>query len=342
MTRRICLALSHSIEEYDQLRLLHEIGHEVTSLGGYIDPAHPHDDKRPALPEVPMVQVVKDAVDGIGAPDNLAAAQEHIPDAVLDWADTIIYHHFLHRLYGQWPRIADWLRGDPSRRVIWRTVGQSVDGNERDAQQFHREGMEIVRYSPKERNIPNFAGQDALIRFYKDPNEWQGWTGSDAVVGNVTQHLLQRDPYTNFGFWRDATEGLPTLPAGPGSNAIGGLGSLDYHEMQAYLRRIRCYLYTGTQPASYTLGLIEAMMTGVPVVSIGPSHMQLFPYVPDMFEGHTIAWFWNDDAQQVQGVLQNLLSHPDEAQEHSRWMRERAIDLFGKDEIKADWAAYLA
>jgi len=192
-----------------------------------------------------MVQAVKDAVDGIGAPDNLAAAQELIPDAVLDWADTIIYHHYLHRLYGQWPRIADWLRGDPNRRVIWRTVGQSVDGNERDAQQFHREGMEIVRYSPKERNIPNFAGQDALIRFYKDPDEWYGWTGEDAVVGNVTQQLLQRDPYTNFGFWRDATEGLPTLPAGPGSNAIGGLGSLDYHEMQAYLRRIRCYLYTG-------------------------------------------------------------------------------------------------
>jgi len=202
--------------------------------------------------------------------------------------------------------------------------------------------MEIVRYSPKERNIPNFAGQDALIRFYKDPDEWHGWTGSDAVVGNVTQHLLQRDPYTNFGFWRDATEGLPTLPAGPGSNAIGGLGSLDYTEMQAYLRRIRCYLYTGTQPASYTLGLIEAMMTGVPVVSIGPSHMQLFPYVPDMFEGHEIARFWNDDSQMVRGALQHLLLHPDKAQEHSRWARARAIELFGKDKIKAEWAAYLA
>jgi len=29
--RRIVLALSHSIEEYDQLRLLHEIGHEVVT-----------------------------------------------------------------------------------------------------------------------------------------------------------------------------------------------------------------------------------------------------------------------------------------------------------------------
>ena len=28
---------------------------------------------------------------------------------------------------------------------------------------------------------------------------------------------------------------------------------------------------TGTRPASYTLGLIEAMMTGIPVVSMPPS-----------------------------------------------------------------------
>jgi hypothetical protein len=56
--------------------------------------------------------------------------------------------------------------------------------------------------------------------------------------------------------------------------------------MRDYLRRIRAYLYTGTQPASYTLGLIEAMMTGVPVVSIGPDHMT---WQRDLFEGHEIA-----------------------------------------------------
>jgi hypothetical protein len=56
--------------------------------------------------------------------------------------------------------------------------------------------------------------------------------------------------------------------------------------MRDYLRRIRAYLYTGTQPASYTLGLIEAMMTGVPVVSIGPDHMT---WQRDLFEGHELA-----------------------------------------------------
>ena len=49
----ILLLLAHSIEEHDQLRLLSGLGYDVFSIGGYIDPAHPHDPKRPALPDVP-------------------------------------------------------------------------------------------------------------------------------------------------------------------------------------------------------------------------------------------------------------------------------------------------
>src|SRR3990167_5543031 len=147
--RRIVLCLSHSIEEHDQPRLLHSIGHEVVSIGGYIDPSRPHDPKRPGLPQIPMVAAIKAAVDALGTPDNLGAAQERLPDMVLEWADTIIYHHYLDRLYGQWPRIRDWLRGDSKRRVIWRTVGQSAEGNEEAAHPFRSEGMGLVRYSPK-------------------------------------------------------------------------------------------------------------------------------------------------------------------------------------------------
>ena len=358
MARRIVLCLSHSIEEYDQVRLLHSLGHEVFSIGGYINPATPHDDKRPALPDVPHHPELQAAVDAIGAPDNLGAAQERIPEAILDWADTIIYHHYLDRLYGQWGRIRDWLRGDPNRRVIWRTVGQSVEGNERTAQPFRADGLEIVRYSPKERNIPGYAGEDALIRFYKDPADYGGWTGTGQAhldgthygwgtgvpfVANVTQHLRQREPYTNWGFWEQATRGLNRVPVGPGSEAIGGPGALSYDEMRAYLRAGRVYLYTGTQPASYTLGLIEAMMTGIPVVSIGPSWHRIFPYGPQLFEGHEIVggWIHNDPAQARFWVEQYLNDH-ELARTDSAYVRARAIELFGMDTIAAQWRGYLS
>jgi glycosyltransferase involved in cell wall biosynthesis len=339
--RRIVLCLSHSIEEHDQLKLLSEIGHDVFSIGGYIDPAHPHDDKRPALPDVPYHRDLRRAVDDLGTPDNLGAAQERIPDDVLGWADTIIYHHYLDRLYGQWVRIRDWLRGDSNRRVIWRSVGQSVQGNELTAVPFRKEGLERVAYSPKEQNIPGYSGHDALIRFYADPMQWHGWTGSHAAVIQVTQHLRQRDPYTNWGFWDQATRGLTAAPLGPGSEAIGGPGSLSYDTMRDWLRKARVYLYTGTQPASYTLGLIEAMMTGIPVVSIGPKWMNVFPYGPDLFEGHEITQNGFDDPVEAAATLRQYLDGHYHA-DRPDWTRRRAIELFGKDTIRAQWAAYLA
>ncbi len=333
----LLLLLAHSIEEYDQLKLLSGLGYDVFSIGGYIDPAHPHDDKRPALPDVPFHPELKAVVDALGTPDNLTAAKEHIPDELLDWADAVIVHHYEHRwIVPEWNRLRS-----SGKRIIWRTVGQSVEHNERMMAPLHEEGLEIVRYSPKERNIPGYAGEDALIRFYKDPADWYGWTGEDAVVANVTQDLPGRDPFTNCGFWLEVTEGLPVRPAGPGSERLpGGIGALTYDEMRDYLRRSRVYLYTGTQPASYTLGLIEALMTGIPVVSIGPEFMRIFPYGPLMFEGQDITGR-RPAKEAMPTLLRLLLNDRDYAGVLGAEARQRAIDLFGRDKIAAKWLAYL-
>jgi glycosyltransferase involved in cell wall biosynthesis len=131
----------------------------------------------------------------------------------------------------------------------------------------------------------------------------------------------------------------------PGSEDIGGPGALTYDEMRGWLRRARVYLYTGTQPASYTLGLIEAMMTGIPIVSIGPSWMDVFPYGPDLFEGHEIVECpragAHDDPIDAETHVQRLLEDVDAARDSAERGRARAIELFGKDTIGAQWAAFL-
>ena len=337
----ILLCLSHAIEEYDQLRLLDGLGYGVASIGGYIDPRHPHDPKRPAL-DIDEVAEIRAAVDALGQFDNLGAAQERLPAVALEWADVVIYHHRLERLFGQWDQIGPFIKR--GGRVIWRTVGQSTQYNEEQAWPFRKQGLEIVRYSPKERNIPSYAGEDALIRFYKDPAEWSGWTGEDEVVLNIAQHDATpraRDEWLNWRFWTEATKGLPAVFAGPHSEKVGGLGALSLDDMKARLRSSRAYLYTGTQPASYTLGLIEAMMTGVPVVSIGPSWMRIFPYGPSLFEGHEIAVNWADDPGTAAAELRHYLVSSAEAERDSAFIRQRAIDLFGMDTIGRQWAGYL-
>lgn len=39
----------HIVLEYDELRILNDLGYDVTVIGGYIDPKNPHVDTRPPL-----------------------------------------------------------------------------------------------------------------------------------------------------------------------------------------------------------------------------------------------------------------------------------------------------
>ena len=106
--------------------------------------------------------------------------------------------------------------------------------------------------------------------------------------------------------------------------------------MLDYLRHLRCYLYTGTTPASYTLGLIEAMMAGVPVVSIGPKAWA----GPDLlFEGHEIATFQAPTPEMADSLLRGLVhSIHDPASDFTSRM---AIKWFGIDTIGPQWREFL-
>lgn len=337
----ILLLTAHSIAEHDDHAMLTEIGADVFSIGAYTDPARPGDDSRPPVvaPSHPDLaqRCVEQREKHAGQTTEWAIdwAKADLHQDVIDWADVIVCHHYLDRwIVPQYARFA-------GKRVIWRTCGQSDPTLERLMGRFRKNGLEIVRYSPAEKRafdqLGCYAGEDALIRFGKDPAEWSGWTGEEAVVGNVTQNMVGRGEACGLSFWLAATEGLPARPAGPGSeNLPGGVGALGYDEMREYLRRCRAYLYLGTTPASYTLGLIEAIMTGVPVVSIGKAAWASFG---PLFEGDEIATFHEDDPAMAGAFLRNLLagSHT----EASDWTRARAIDLFGIEAVSAQWADFL-
>ena len=331
---RILYLGSHSVLEYDQVSMWTKLGHDVFSIGAYTDPMHPTDAKRPPI-DAPTHPQLAEAAHGTrvrhaGEPLDWAIdwAKADLHPNLVDWAEVIIVDCFpVQWIAAQWRRLSH-------KRVIWRTIGQSHPDIEREMARL--KGLEIVRYSPAEQRfyekIGAWAGQDALIRFSKDPADWYGWTGEEAVVGNLSQHNHDngRDEWLNWRFFEEATKGLPVSVAGTNSEIKGGLGSLTYDEMRAYLRRIRVMLYVGTQPASYTLGLIEAMMTGTPVVSIGPDRM----WAPELFEGDEITFPEPDQRK----ALEFYLDHPNG---HSATFRSRAIELFGVETIAAQWADVL-
>ena len=331
----VLLLQAHAISEYDHLRMLTDLGYDVLSIGAYIDPAHPHADIRPPLPEAPQHPDLAAAIDAV--PGGQLAAKEHLPDAVIDWADTIIVEHYPAQwVFKQWHRLRH-------KDVVWRTCGQSDVPLEQLMAPLRRQGLRIVRYSPAERRyferMGVFAGEDALIRFAKYPDDHGGWTGADAFVANVTQDMRGRGEWCGLSWYLHATEGLDARPAGHNSEALpDGLGVLPYDGMIDYLRSARAYVYTGTHPASYTLGLMEALLVGVPVVSIGA---QAWMGPADLFEAAEIAGLAFDDPAAARVELRDLLADPEYGQPLGMAQRARALELFDVATVGQQWREFL-
>lgn len=346
--KRILYMSCHEILEYDELKLFSDLGHECYSLGAYTQPGGEEHRKRPPL-ELPY------------NPHFIELALQYdrrkLHPEMLDGIDIVIIMHepsFIgfskaHDELGEgnWPLFRDFIKN--GGRVVWRSIGQSIPHIESKLQPWRAEGLEIVRYSPAEQTIAGNAGTDAVIRFYKDPDEFSGWTGERKQVINFTQSLKERARFAGHRVIERVMEGLPAKVYGPGNDDLGILsgGLLRFEDQLQTIREARAYLYHGTYPASYTLSFIEAMMAGVPIVAVGPKlgNGDMFPdqhtyEIPSIIQDG-ISGFVSDDINELRERVNSLLNDRRAAQTVSAFGRSRAIELFGKAKIKAEWAEFL-
>lgn len=325
---------AHSILEYDELRLFEELGYDYFSIGAYINPATPHDPKRPPLngkfhEHLASIAMVHNA-------DNLHQEQ-------VEWADVIIVMHLPQWIEKNWT-----LFKQLNKRVIWRSIGQSVEGVETRLKKFRDDGLEVVRYSPAEVKIPNNIGSDAIIRFYKDQNEFGNWNGDNEEVITFSQSMKGRGKFCNFDAFQAVTRELKAHIYGPNNEDTGELngGLLEYDQLKAKMRDSRVYFYGGTHPASYTLNFIEAFMTGIPIVAVGPilGNSEDFPQdtyeIPDIIT-NGVHGFYSNSLEELRQFTDALLKDQNFARQISRQARQRAIDLFDMNIIKKQWKSYL-
>jgi len=339
---RILYLSCHSILEYDEVSLLGELGHYVFSPGCYIDPAVSGDGMRPGLANIQYDPEDLAAWHALCAQYPGQDAKDHLTRKFVDRFDAVVVMHLPKWIAGNWPA----MRHKP---VVWRTIGQSIQPVEMGLARYRQDGLKVVRYSPRERTIPGYLGEDALIRFYKDPEEFGGWTGHEKAVITFNQALPDRVRQCNYDFWKQVTSGFPTKLYGPGNEAAGSAnqGKVSFDELKAAMRDHRVYLYVGTHPASYTLNFIEAWMTGIPIVAVGPKlgNADYFPghdlyEVPDLIQ-EGISGFTCDDVVEAQGIIRHLMENDDLAAAVSRAGRKRAVELFSKDAAKAGWRNFL-
>lgn len=319
----------HSVAEYDEVKLFNEIDIDVFSHGAYLDPTKPEDDARPSLSIKPNKKLI-----------NLARKnpKENMSKEFLDNFNVIFSHWKPEWLYNNWNKIKD-------KICILRTNGQSSFSNEVMISEMRKEGLKIVRYSPFEKTIPYYAGEDVIIRFYKDPDEFNNWNGEVSQVITVGQNLEERKAFCNFDAFLAATEGFPRKVYGNDNENLGDLAesNISYDRLKQVLRDSRVFFYTGTYPASYTLGFIEAMMTGIPIVAIGyklgnaPFLSEQCTYEIPFIIRNGDNGFWNDNIDDLRDWIKTLLNSKEIAEKIGQAGRQTAINLFGKDKIKKQW-----
>jgi len=334
----------HEILEYDEISLFHELGVDVFSPGAYISTVNRH--KSSLRPDLPQIQYDPKDLEIW----NRGSTKDHLRPDIVERFDVVMVMHTPTWVRQNWGVIKN-------KRVIWRTIGQSSSQWEAYMGPFREQGMEIVRYSPREERLPNYLGGDSLIRFYKDPKEFTGWTGERKVVINFTQSMVQRGSFCCFPLFDTATLPFHRELYGSNSEVVGyGKGRVSFDELKHQMRQNRVYFYTGTHPASYTLNFIEAWMTGIPVVAVGPFHGNapssgkpaavgdpdpLGTYeVHDLIE-NGVSGFSSDHETEIQDFMHRLMGDDAFAQQISDNGRAKAIEYFGKEKIKQQWKTYL-
>ncbi|MFF2290453.1 glycosyltransferase family protein [Peribacillus butanolivorans] len=186
-----------------------------------------------------------------------------------------------------------------------------------------------------------------MIRFYKDPEEYDNWEGSKRQIMTVSQSMQKNWIASNYNLFHLTCKGFPAKLFGPGNEgAPESGGMLSYEQMKQEMRENRAFFYTGTRITSYTLGFIEAFMTGIPIVSVSEIQGN-YPFLQQRtFEVHEMIengkeGFVSDSVLELRKSLSELLNNHEFAKEISQNARKKAIQLFGKEKVKEQWKEYL-
>lgn len=331
----------HEVLEFDEISMLSDIGVQVFSIGAYLDPARPSGSGlRPALPQLcrdeddlrAFHELIKPGADG-----QLCLTSEFV-----ERFDAVIVMHIPDWIEKNWQAFGD-------VPVIWRTIGQSWPTIERHLQPFRDAGLKIVRYSPRERTLDGYCGEDAVIRFGKPSELALPWKGTNPRVVNFNQNMRSRADRCRYDLFREVTAPFECDLFGGGNEDVPDIarGIVSQAEQHQILSDRRVFFCTGTYPASYTLSFLEAWLAGIPVVAIGRRLWENFPEyhgelyeVPDLIQ-NGVNGFVSDDISELQRHIRQLLDDDDLADRISQAGRESARRLFDKTVIQEQWREFL-
>jgi glycosyltransferase involved in cell wall biosynthesis len=119
-----------------------------------------------------------------------------------------------------------------------------------------------------------------------------------------------------------------------GAEAAGGRGEVLHAELPAFAARHR-FLFNPIRYTSMGLGVIEAMMTGLPIVALATTEMSAV-----IRDGHN--GFIDTDVARLVRVMKLLVKDRSLAAELGEEARRTALERFNIERFVADWNAAFA
>lgn len=326
----------HSTLEHDELKIFSELGLNVFSVGSYIDPKNPLESLRPPLhlnTDPKWLEQFKKICPGYKFNGRARLTKEFV-----DQFDIVMISHFTHYFEDNWPLIKD-------KGLIYAPVGQSTAWLEGQLSKVKKlSDLKIVRVSDAESVLLNYAGCDAVIRPIVDSEEYSNWVGNEEHVVTVNKWMKKRSGPCLFNEYCQITDGIPRKLYGQNNEDIEfSNGSPDYDQLKEAYRVNRVSLSMGTKPAPFTYTFMEALMTGCPVVTVGPrlGNGPQPTYEAYKFLENGVDGFWSDDIGELRYYIKQLLSDYDLARRISTKGREKALSLFDREVCKESWRKFL-
>lgn len=160
-----------------------------------------------------------------------------------------------------------------------------------------------------------------------DPVEYEGWTGEQPLLLSVIHSWRSRG--WHYAQYCEATACLPTLHV---DHFDRTQPVRTYPELLALYRSSRVYLHDGER--EYTIALIEALMTGMPIVSFD------LPGIGRYVE-HGVNGFVGRTAGEIREYSRMLLNDLVLAKRFGVASRRKALNQHHEVRWRADWRAVI-
>jgi hypothetical protein len=174
-------------------------------------------------------------------------------------------------------------------------------------------------------------GQDCqIVRPCADPDEYGAFEGELPVALRVVNQASSRPQRFAWQDHQAIVAGLPLRLVGHNPDIENAAPASSWQELKALYRRHRAYVHTAGAGLEdgYNLGLVEAMMTGMPIVSTPGAESP----VVDGENGYC-----DVDVRRLNGCLRALLNDPARARELGARARETAIREFSPGAFVNGW-----